>query len=170
LRLLLCSLVLFSVSLSLSASPRYDLAFKHWGEVYFPSWDWRWFKAQGVAESGLNQAAVGTSGELGVMQLMADTGRYLGVDRTDWESNIRGGIEYDRQMWDRWGSAATSADRRELMFASYNAGPGNIDRASALAACSIWSRIAKVLNRVTGSHAAGTVSYVAGIEQWMRAQ
>lgn len=70
-------------------------------------------------ESGFDQAARGTSGEVGVMQLMEGTAGELGVDRYDLGDNIRGGVEYLRRMFDQFGSWS-------LALAAYNAGPGNV--------------------------------------------
>jgi soluble lytic murein transglycosylase-like protein len=165
LRRLWCWLALFSVSLSLSASPRYDLAFKHWGEFYFPAWDWRWWRAQGMAESGLDQSAVSPAGALGVMQLMPETAREMGVDPLDAEENIRGGIKFDRWLWQRWSRVSDATERRNLMFASYNAGPANIEAAAC--GSTIWARVARALPRITGRRAAETVAYVARIDALM---
>ena len=144
------------------ANPRYDLAFKHWGEFYLPWQDWRWWKAQGIAESGLNQAALGSEGEIGVMQLLPRTAELLRVDPFDAESNIQGGIKYDRQLWDRWAGAT---DHRELMFASYNAGPANVQRASKIEGSTVWWIVARGLTVVTGAHVEDTIAYVDGINQ-----
>jgi len=157
---------LFSASLSLSAqSLRYDLAFKHWGEYYFAGHDWRWWKAQGIAESGLNQAARGSAGEIGIMQLMPATARELGVDPFDAESNIQGGIQYDAALYRAWAAARDVGERRDLTFGSYNAGLGNVQKAAALAGAVSWSAAAELLERVTGRLAAGTIGYVRGIRR-----
>jgi soluble lytic murein transglycosylase-like protein len=126
--------------------------------------DWRWWKAQGISESNLNQAARGSRGEIGIMQLMPSLARALGVDPYDPESNIEGGIRYDRQLWDAWPDAA---DRRELMFASYNAGIGNVKRAAKAAASTTWALVAHSLAAVTAANAPITVNYVAGIGRLM---
>lgn len=167
-RLLFLWAVLFSASLSLNAQTvKYDLAFKHWGEVYLPAEDWRWWKAQARAESGLNPLAVSSVGAIGIMQLMPATAKSLGVDPHDWEANIRGGIRYDAICRKLWEKAPTPTDARNLMFASYNAGPGNIARAVKLAGSQIWTSVAAVLAKVTGKYSTQTTEYVARINRLM---
>ena len=72
-------------------------------------------------ESGLNQAAVGTSGELGVFQLMPGTARDLGVNPLDLQANIDGGVRYLSQMYQQFGDWRTALE-------AYNGGPGNVSR------------------------------------------
>lgn len=141
---------------------QYDLVFKHCGELHFPWQDWRWWRAQGIAESGLRPDAVSPAGAIGIMQLMPETARELGVNPHDPEANICGGIHYDRMLWDGW-KAAQPDEQRKLTFASYNAGPGNIARAARLAASNLWVDVAAMLARVTGKHAVETINYVARI-------
>ena len=74
-------------------------------------------------ESGLNQSARSPVGAIGVMQLMPETARGLGVNPTDTHQNITGGVKYLKQMYDRYGH-----DWRKAL-AAYNAGPGAVDKA-----------------------------------------
>lgn len=141
---------------------RYDLYFKHSAELYAPWEDWHYFKAQGIAESDLNQAARGSQGDTGIMQLMPATARMLGVDATDAEQNIAGGIKYDASLYRAWTAARSVSDRRALMFASYNAGLGNIQKAAKQSA-PLWDAVAKALPGITGPRAAVTTRYVASI-------
>jgi soluble lytic murein transglycosylase-like protein len=94
------------------------------------------------------------------MQLMPATARGLKVDPNDPDQNIRGGIEYDRALWGMW----AGGDQLMLTFASYNAGPGCIQKASALAGSRSWPAVAAKLPAVTGKHAEETVRYVARIK------
>lgn len=147
-------------------NPRYDLTFKHWGEFYLPWQDWHWWKAQGIAESGLNQLARSPRGALGIMQLMPETAKELGVDPLDPDGNIQGGIKYDAQLWRLWQKAANPTERRDLGFASYNAGAGSLERAAKLAdGVPEWTTARLFLAQVTGAYAAQTIAYVERISQ-----
>ena len=73
-------------------------------------------------ESGGRPDAVSPAGAQGVMQLMPATAKALGVrDTSDPAQNIRGGVKYLRQQYDRFKSW-------KLALAAYNAGPGNVEK------------------------------------------
>lgn len=142
---------------------KYDLIFRRWGEFYFPFDDWRWFKSQGIAESNLDPSAVSWCGAVGVMQLMPVTAKELGVsNRWDAETNIQGGIKYDKKV-DKIFKDLNHPERRKFMFAGYNAGPGNIQKAKKLASSNIWNIVANYLPLVTGKHSTETINYVKRI-------
>ena len=77
-----------------------------------------------VRESGGDPGAVSNRGAQGLMQLMPDTARELGVDDAhDPGQNLRGGARYLARMLDRY------AGDLDLALAAYNSGPGTVDRA-----------------------------------------
>lgn len=76
-----------------------------------------------ATESGGDEKAVSRAGASGLMQLMPETQRHLGVrDAFDPEANVEGGVRYFRSLLDRYGGDTA------LALAAYNAGPANVDR------------------------------------------
>ena len=74
-------------------------------------------------ESAFNQNAVSGCGAQGLMQLMPDTARELGVqDSFNPAQNIDGGAKYIRKMLDMFNGDLKKA------VAAYNAGPGNVQK------------------------------------------
>jgi len=103
--------------------------FKKYGGQY--QFDHLLLTAQGYQESRLNQSARSRVGAIGIMQVMPETGRELGVgDITLLEPNIHAGTKYMRKIMDEYfGDAAFDDLNRNLFaFASYNAGPNRIAR------------------------------------------
>jgi len=74
-----------------------------------------------AVESGYDEQSVSDKGALGLMQLMPETARELGVTNPfDPEENISGGTRYLAQLLKQNGG------NLRLALASYNAGPGAV--------------------------------------------
>ena len=152
----------------------YDELFQRFAAEFFGGFDvdWRWFRAQGIVESGLDPRAVSPAGAMGILQLMPGTSAEMAVrlnlvdSPANPEFNIRCGIAYDRRCWDIWKQEA-GIERLSFMFASYNAGPGNIIKAQWLAVVkNKWSSVSTQLHRITGSDdAPETINYVRRIKK-----
>lgn len=77
------------------------------------------------AESGFNPAALSPKGATGLMQLMPETAKQLGVDARDPKQNAEGGAQYLRDL------LALYQDRPDqvlLALAAYNAGPAAVEK------------------------------------------
>lgn len=80
-------------------------------------------KAVIKVESDFEVAALSRKGAQGLMQLMPQTARHLGVkDVWDPHHNIEGGIKYLRKMFDKFNNNLS------LALAAYNAGPNKVKR------------------------------------------
>lgn len=90
-------------------------------------------------ESAFNPNARGSSGEIGLFQLMPATAAGLGVDPYDIDDNIRGGVSYLAQNFARFGNW-------DEAIAAYNAGPSRV--ANANIPSSTRSYVSEVLERV----------------------
>lgn len=75
------------------------------------------------AESAFHPYAVSRAGAEGLMQLMPELSVEMGVtDAFDPRENIRGGVRYLKRLLDYHNGDL------DLALASYNAGPGNVER------------------------------------------
>ena len=92
-------------------------------------------------ESGFNAHATSGVGALGLMQIMPDTGRGLGVRDSsllyDAQTNLRAGITFLKSLWGQFVGGSMSAIEGMNPFSShdvkaavaaYNAGPGAVRR------------------------------------------
>ncbi len=80
-------------------------------------------KAVVAVESQFDTVSVSTRGAVGLMQLMPETARELGVsNRFNPEQNLRGGARYLKQMMERYPNSLPMA------LAAYNAGPNAVSR------------------------------------------
>ena len=99
-------------------------------------WDWRLIAAQAYQESTFDPHAVSYMGAMGLMQLMPGTARDVGVSQAEVfepESNVRGATKLINRLKTHYAFIANSDERINFVLAAYNAGPGHVDDARALA-------------------------------------
>ena len=136
---------------------KYDRYFKKYSKRYFgPLFDWHWFKAQAIAESGLDDDAKSHVGAQGLMQIMPATfteiskknPHFTKVESPHW--NIAAGIYYDRTLYKKFKNTSEQ-DKLYLTFASYNAGYGRILNASKRTSNKEkdWDKLKKYLPKET---------------------
>ena len=82
----------------------------------------RLIEAVAWTESRLNPTAMSPKGAQGVMQLMAQTSKHLGVDRSSLSGNVEGGTRYMEQLLKLYDGDIL------LALAAYNAGPDAVRR------------------------------------------
>ena len=112
---------------------KYDRHFKKYSKRYFgPLFDWHWFKAQAIAESGLKDDAESHVGARGLMQIMPKTGQYIARKLNErWRgknslynpvTNIKYGSYYYQKLLTQFDG------HYALALAAYNAGPHRVKR------------------------------------------
>lgn len=117
------------------------------------------------AESSMNPAARSPKGALGIMQLMPDTAKELGVDPLDVRQNIKGGVTYFNQMLKKFGNV-------EDALAAYNAGPGALEAIKAGKQAmpeETTKYVAKILGKKLAPAASGDIELASLIEQAKKA-
>ncbi|MCC6930753.1 MAG: transglycosylase SLT domain-containing protein [Gemmatimonadaceae bacterium] len=176
-------LLLMQLAASAGAQPRraedrFDDTFQKYSKRYFgPAFDWRLFKAQGMAESNLDPKAKSWVGARGVMQLMPATFRQVSSRNPELhtidnpEMNIAAGIAYDRELWLRWEGDSVLTDARAFVLGSYNAGRRTLLNAQVLARESKldprrWNNIETVAPNVKRWRHEETLGYVRRIAQY----
>ena len=157
---------------------KFDMYFTKYSKRYFgPGFDWRYFKAQAVAESRLKETAKSRVGALGVMQIMPRTFQEIKQKNPTIKGtsaqprwNIAAGIYYDRIIWNDWKAERPLEDRLNFMFGSYNAGKRNILKAQKMARKNglnpnLWESIEPTLPKITGKNSKETINYVTKINR-----
>ncbi len=97
-------------------------------------WDWILVKSLIYQESMFNATNESWVGASGLMQLMPETAKEMGVtDINDPEQNIRAGSKYLKRMYSYWDQVPDSIQRIKFAMASYNCGYSHIKDAQKLA-------------------------------------
>lgn len=113
----------------------YDSLFQTYAKEI--DWDWRLLAAVSYAESGFNPYAVSWAGARGIMQLMPRTAVTYGLDPdelVDPEKCLNAAVRVIRDLNKKMAPLVPdSAECVKFILASYNAGPGHVLDAIALA-------------------------------------
>ena len=99
-------------------------------------WDWKLIAAICYTESKFDSTAVSHVGAHGVMQMLPNTLRSLGVPdslHTDTRTNIHAGARYLKKLERIFRRIDNFDERLNFILASYNAGIGQVNDAMALA-------------------------------------
>lgn len=152
---------------------KYDECFYEYCKKFFErDFDFKWFKAQAIAESNLDENAISSAGAIGIMQIMPDTFRWLQrminiTDIKDPYDNIKAGIYYDKRLYDEWSSPRPFEHRMAFTFASYNAGLGNILKAQKVCQdngvepnCNLWTSVKKFGGMIPNWKHTETIGYI----------
>ncbi len=112
----------------------YDDLFKKYASLL--GWDWQLLASISYQESHFNPQVVSWAGAEGLMGIMPNTARALGVsphELKDPEVGIRSGIEVLRRFRQGFSDIKDEKEKIKLTLASYNAGIGHIYDAQRLA-------------------------------------
>ena len=97
-------------------------------------WDWRLLTSLIYQESRFDPKTKSWASASGLMQIMPETARELGVkDRNDPEQSIKGGTKYLNSMWENFEHVEDSIQRIKFAMASYNCGLYHVKDAQKLA-------------------------------------
>lgn len=153
---------------------QYDHHFRKYSKRFFGAgFDWRWFKAQGIAESGLQKDATSWVGAKGIMQIMPATLKEIAeksslalLDDDDPGQNIAAGVFYDRYLYDLWNDIPQHRERLAFTFASYNGGRSRMLRAQerCAAQCAVWAQVTPYAPEETSGYVA-RIMRLMGYEQ-----
>ena len=158
---------------------KYDPYFRKYSKRFFgPAIDWQWFKAQGIAESGLRENAKSWVNAKGIMQIMPKTfielqkknNQLKDVMTPRW--NICAGIYYDSVLFKKWKEDRKFIDRMRFTMGSYNAGFRTILRAQKVSREKgfngrDWESIKMVAPKVYRWRHKETINYIKKIEKLM---
>lgn len=112
----------------------YDLLFKkHAGQI---GWDWQLLASISYQESHFNPSVVSWAGAEGLMGIMPNTAKALGVtphELKDPDTGIRTGVDCLRRFRQGFSKITDPVEKIKFTLASYNAGIGHVYDAQRLA-------------------------------------
>lgn len=114
-------------------SPYDDLFRKHAGNI---GWDWQLIASVSYQESHFNPSVVSWAGAEGLMGIMPNTAKALGVtphELKDPDTGIRTGVECLRKFRQGFSKITDPQEKIKFTLASYNAGIGHVYDAQRLA-------------------------------------
>lgn len=112
----------------------YDHLFKRYAPI--ARWDWRLLAAQCYQESCFDPKAYSWAGAKGLMQIMPETARHLGLAESEVyepEQNIYAAVRYINELNSHFTDIRNLEERKFFILASYNGGFFHIRDAMALA-------------------------------------
>lgn len=112
----------------------YDHLFKRYAPI--ARWDWRLLAAQCYQESCFDPKAYSWAGAKGLMQIMPETARHLGLAESEVyepEQNIYAAVRYINELNSHFTDIRNPEERKFFILASYNGGFFHIRDAMALA-------------------------------------
>lgn len=112
----------------------YDHLFKRYAPI--ARWDWRLLAAQCYQESCFDPKAYSWAGAKGLMQIMPETAKHLGLAESDVyepDLNIYAAARYINELNTRFTDIRNHEERKFFILASYNGGFFHIRDAMALA-------------------------------------
>lgn len=112
----------------------YDHLFKRYAPI--ARWDWRLLAAQCYQESCFDPKAYSWAGAKGLMQIMPETARHLGLAESEVcepEQNIYAAVRYINELNSHFTDIRNPEERKFFVLASYNGGFFHIRDAMALA-------------------------------------
>ena len=111
----------------------YDNLFRQYAREI--DWDWRLLASLAYTESNFDTTAVSWAGAKGLMQLMPNTAKAMGVAagmEQNPEESIKGAVKYIG-LTARSFSSVPQPERLKFVLAAYNSGTGHVQDAMALA-------------------------------------
>ncbi len=110
----------------------YDDLIQRYAQQY--GFDWLLLAAQVYQESRFDPAATSWSGATGLMQVLPQTARSLGLlDIQNVETGLHAGVKYLAWLYQQFDPGLAEEDRMWFSLASYNAGIGHLRDARTLA-------------------------------------